>query len=91
MGVSHHPAPIIQMFQTPALIVMTIAATRMHRSLTDFTYSGYYASRLLCSVLLLSAVDVAVSSIPIRLGEGVRRIQTTSWSSQHQFGLTGWR
>lgn len=35
------------MFQTPALIVMSIAATRMYRSLTDFTStSGYYAPRL---------------------------------------------
>ena len=31
-----HSAAIIQMFQTPTLIVMSIAATRMHRSLTDF-------------------------------------------------------
>ena len=31
------------MFQTPALIGMSIAATRMYRSLTDFTSSsGYY-------------------------------------------------
>ena len=38
------------MFQTPAVIGMTIASTRMYRSLTDFTSSsGYYAfSSLLC-------------------------------------------
>ena len=42
-----HLVLAIQMFQTPALIVMSIAATRMYRSLTDFTStSGYYASRL---------------------------------------------
>jgi hypothetical protein len=28
-----------QMFQAPAVITMTIAATRMHRSLTDYTSS----------------------------------------------------
>ena len=39
-----HAVPIIQMFQAPATIVMSIAATRMHRSLTDFSHSGYYAS-----------------------------------------------
>ena len=58
-----HSTPIIQMFQTPALIVMTIAATRMHRSLTDFTYSGYYASRLLSTVLPLSAAQ-SMSQFP---------------------------
>jgi len=34
--------PFNLMFQTPALIVMTIAATRMHRSLTDFAQSGNF-------------------------------------------------
>ncbi|KAF8268700.1 hypothetical protein EI94DRAFT_1727082, partial [Lactarius quietus] len=29
------------MFQTPALIVMSIGATRIHRSLTDFTHSRF--------------------------------------------------
>ncbi|KAN0141808.1 hypothetical protein V8E53_000270 [Lactarius tabidus] len=33
--------PLNLMFQIPALIVLTIAATRMHRSLTDFTHSGF--------------------------------------------------
>jgi hypothetical protein len=32
--------PLNLMFQTPALIGMTIAATRMYRSLTDFSDSG---------------------------------------------------
>jgi hypothetical protein len=32
------------MFQTPALIGMSIAATRMYRSLTDFTSPEYYYS-----------------------------------------------
>jgi len=36
--------PLNLMFQIPALVVMTIAATRMHRSLTDFTYSGQCVS-----------------------------------------------
>jgi hypothetical protein len=51
MSVSH-PVPVTQMFQTPGLVVMSIAATRMHRSLTDFfNESGYCASRppLLCA------------------------------------------
>ena len=61
MSVSYSAPIVLQMFQTPTLIVMTIAATRMHRSLTDFTYSGYYTSRLLCSVLLLSPGSECVS------------------------------
>ena len=40
MGVSH-AVLVTQMFQTPAVIAMSIAATRIHRSLTDFGYSGY--------------------------------------------------
>jgi hypothetical protein len=48
-----HSVPIIQMFQAPALIVMSIAATRMHRSLTDFANSEYNASCLLRSFLML--------------------------------------
>lgn len=51
---------ITQMFQTPALIVMSIGATRIHRSLTDFTDSGYYASCLSHSLLMLTAADIAV-------------------------------
>jgi hypothetical protein len=38
------PVLITQMFQTPAVIAMSIAATRMHRSLTDFSHSGYHTS-----------------------------------------------
>ena len=38
------------MFQIPALIVLTIAATRMHRSLINFTHSGYYISYVSCRV-----------------------------------------
>ncbi|KAN0141803.1 hypothetical protein V8E53_000265 [Lactarius tabidus] len=36
--------PLNLMFQTPALIGMTIAATRMYRSLTDFSKSGPISS-----------------------------------------------
>ena len=43
MSISHL-FPITQMFQGPATVVMSISATRMHRSLTDFTHSGYHAS-----------------------------------------------
>ena len=44
-----HPVPITQMFQSPAVIAMSITATRMHRSLTDFGHSGYDTSLLLRS------------------------------------------
>ena len=37
-----HSTPIIQMFQTPALIVMTIAATRMHRSFFFFFFNSIF-------------------------------------------------
>jgi hypothetical protein len=70
-----HSALIIQMFQIPALIVLTISATRMHRSLTNFSHSGYYTYCFLRSVLMLSTTDVSVSSVPIRLGEGIWRRQ----------------
>ena len=43
MSVSHIVF-ITQMFQTPGLIAMTIAATRMYRSLTDFNNPEYYVS-----------------------------------------------
>ena len=71
-----HLAPTVQMFQIPSLIVMTIAATRMYRSLTDFTDPGYYASCLLRSVLMLTAADGAGLKIlvPTRLGGGARQI-----------------
>ena len=49
----------MQMFQTPALIVMSIAATWMHRSLTDYADSGYSASCLPCSHLMLTATNIA--------------------------------
>jgi hypothetical protein len=68
------------MFQTPALIVMTIAATRMYRSLSDHTDSGYCAFRFLRFVLMLTAADVAGLSIPIRLG-----IQITNRHSRYKF------
>ena len=45
MSVSH-PVFITQIFQFPAVIVMSIAATRMHRSLTDFAHSGYHTPSL---------------------------------------------
>ncbi|KAF8261249.1 hypothetical protein EI94DRAFT_821028 [Lactarius quietus] len=34
--------PLNLMFQTPALIVMSIASTRMHRSLTNFNHTGSF-------------------------------------------------
>ncbi len=58
------------MFQTPALIIMSIAATRMYRSLTDFTTNELYAFRatLLRSALLLTTAEVTVHSVPLRAG-----------------------
>ena len=67
-----HPVLITQMFQPSGLVVMSIAATRMHRSLTDFT--GYHASYFFRSVLMLTATEVAVLSMPIRLVGGTWRI-----------------
>jgi hypothetical protein len=51
------------MFETPTLITMTIAATRMHRSLIDFASktSEVYDSPLRFSFLfLLSVADVVL-------------------------------
>ena len=81
------------MFQTPALVVMSIAATRMYRSLTDFTDSRYYPFCLLHDVLMLTAADVAVLrlSMPTRLGRGARRMQIPNVLSQCQFRPAGWR
>ena len=54
--------PPVQMFQSPALIVMSIAATRMYRSLTDFYNStGLYAFRHLHSILMLTTWPVLQS------------------------------
>jgi hypothetical protein len=61
------------MFQTPALIVMSIAATRMYRSLAGFTsFSEYYSSRPLRSVLMLTTADIAGLSTPLRFRVGAR-------------------
>jgi hypothetical protein len=73
------------MFQTPALIVMSIAATRMYRSLTDFSDIKYYAFCLLRSVLILTTAVVAGLSVRIQLPGGARQIQIPNGSSQRQF------
>jgi hypothetical protein len=88
-----HPVPIPQMFQTPALIVMSIGATRIHRSLTDYTNSEYYPSCLVCSVLMLTAADVEALRLSksIQLGGDARRSQISNRSSQREFPSTWWR
>lgn len=58
------------MFQNPALIVMTIAATRMYRCLIEFSDHGYYASCFLHAVFMLTAADVALLLILIGLERG---------------------
>ena len=60
-----HSLSAIQMFQPLALIVMTIGATRMHRSLTEFYELGYSTSYLLHFVLMLTVTDVSLFSIPL--------------------------
>ena len=88
-----HSVVIIQMFQTPALIVISIAATRMHRSLTDFADSGYNASCLPCSRLILTATNVAVLrlSFPARFWGGARRKKMPNGSSHRQFRRIEWK
>jgi hypothetical protein len=80
------PPAVLQMFQAPALIWMTIAATRMYRSLTDFPDSGYYTSRVLRHVVILTAAEVAVLLMPLRL-----RLQIPNKSSKCKYLSTGWR
>jgi hypothetical protein len=63
------------MFQPPALIVMTIAATRMYRSLAEFFDLGYYTSCLLRFVLILIAADVSLLSLPFEIEGSVGRMQ----------------
>jgi hypothetical protein len=56
------------MFETPTLITMTIAATRMHRSLVDFASktSDVYDSPLhLSFFFLLSVADVVLGYMRI--------------------------
>ena len=55
------------MFQSPALIVMTIAATRMYRSLIEFSDLGCYTSCIFRSVLVLTAVSVRTSFDTFRI------------------------
>lgn len=92
MCVSHH-VPILQMFQTPALIVMSIGTTRIHRSLTDYTNSEYYPSCLVRSILMLTAADVAALRLSktIQLGGDARRLQILNRSSQREFLSTEWK
>ena len=76
---------ITQMFQTPALIGMTIAATRMYRSLTDYSGSRYLAycqSRL---VIILTTAKVLALSLPISLGS-----QIPNRSSKCDSSPAGW-
>ena len=70
------------MFQTPALIVMSIAATRVFRSIG---VSGYHASRPLRSVLMLTTADVPGLSKTLRLRVGAQRVRTPGASPQHRF------
>ena len=79
------------MFQPPALIVMTIGATRMHRSLIEFYELGYSTSYLLYSVFMLTVTNVSLFSIPFSLEGGARRTQHPTYASQRQFRSTGWR
>jgi hypothetical protein len=62
------------MFQPLTLIVMTIAATRMYRSLIEFSDLRYYTSCLLRSILMLTAADVSLLSLPFELEGGAGRI-----------------
>jgi hypothetical protein len=62
------------MFQPLALIVMTIAATRMYRSLIEFSDLGYYTSCLLRSVLMLTEADVSLLSPSFELEGAAGRI-----------------
>ena len=86
-----HPVPITQMFQSPAVIAMSITATRMHRSLTDFGHSGYHPHPLLHFALTLTAVDDAGLRIAIQLLGSRRRIRIQVGNSQRQFRSTGGR
>lgn len=79
----------MQMFLLPAIIVMVIAATRMHRALSDFAYSRYRAAPLR-SVLMLTFAAVVVLSILIRPGGGTRRFQILG-HSQRQLRSNEWR
>jgi hypothetical protein len=47
------------MFAIPAVMGMSISATRMYRSLTDVTNPEYYISQPLYFILMLTATDVA--------------------------------
>ena len=60
------------MFQLPALIVMTISATRMYRSLIEFSDLGYSTSYILHPVIMLTVTYVSLFSIPFGLKGGAR-------------------
>lgn len=55
------------MFETPGVIVMTIAATQMHRSLVNFASGSpdVYDTLHLLSIYPLSAADVVLGSMSI--------------------------
>jgi hypothetical protein len=52
----------MQLFQMPAVIMMVISATRIHRSLVDFASGpiGVY-DVITPFILLLTAVDIAIA------------------------------
>ena len=55
------------MFETPTLITMTIASTRMHRALVDFTSksSEVYVFPYLLTLFLLSVADDALGHMRV--------------------------
>ncbi|KAF8261251.1 hypothetical protein EI94DRAFT_1833425 [Lactarius quietus] len=77
--------PFDLMFQTPALVVMSIVATRMYRSLTDFTDSGRnaYDTHPTRRARTANTDPTDIFSPPIPLDQMEVAIHTSSEGYQH--------
>jgi hypothetical protein len=71
-----HPVPtLLQMFQIPAVIGMSISATRMYRSLTDFTDPEYYSQPpLFCPNTNRGRCCRSFHTYPTRMGHATNRV-----------------
>jgi hypothetical protein len=68
------------MIQTPALIVMTIAATRMHRSLSEVVHSGHVdtnPTRGVCQCITKKGLK-PIFTVPIPLDQAEKAVHKTS-------------
>ncbi|KAF8490682.1 hypothetical protein F5888DRAFT_1807966 [Russula emetica] len=78
-------APFNLMFQLPAVIINTIAATRIYRSLADYTFGSssmyYYIFRFLSSPALIIVGGSFCSSLDVGSSRGDTKASKMKWNN----------